>query len=139
MDELLKRLRGGVYDYTCISTAKELIELDDIESISKPLTDKEIVNMVSQSSEIKIEEDIQAEVETEKITFKDPFESFNCCWYTAGSHRSTFQRLPLQDIPIQQNIQNTSTSVSTPVVYNKNGSVRKPLGRKKGSTIKSKK
>ncbi|RNA09293.1 hypothetical protein BpHYR1_015315 [Brachionus plicatilis] len=33
------------------------------------------------------------------------------------------QRLPLQDIPIQQNIQNTSTSVSTPVVYNKNGSV----------------
>ncbi|RNA25082.1 hypothetical protein BpHYR1_004164 [Brachionus plicatilis] len=49
------------------------------------------------------------------------------------------QRLPLQDIPIQQNIQNTSTSVSAPVVYNKNGSVRKPLGRKKGSTNKSKK
>ncbi|RNA17268.1 hypothetical protein BpHYR1_010244 [Brachionus plicatilis] len=49
----------------------------------------------------------------------------------------TVQRLPLQDIPIQQNIQNTSTSVSTPVVYNKNGSVRKPLGRKKGSMNKS--
>ncbi|RNA00102.1 FAD-linked oxidase [Brachionus plicatilis] len=29
--------------------------------------------------------------------------------------------------------------VSAPVVYNKNGSVRKPLGRKKGSTNKSKK
>ena len=34
----------------------------------------------------------------------------------------TVHRLPLQDIPIQQNIQNTSTSVSTLVVYNKNGS-----------------
>ncbi|RMZ95446.1 hypothetical protein BpHYR1_014608, partial [Brachionus plicatilis] len=43
----------------------------------------------------------------------------------------TVQRFPLQDIPIQQNIKNTSTSVSTPVVYKKNGSVRKPLGRKK--------
>ncbi|RNA28733.1 hypothetical protein BpHYR1_015304 [Brachionus plicatilis] len=43
----------------------------------------------------------------------------------------TVQRLPLQDIPIQQNIQNTSTSASKPVVYNKNGSVRKSLGRKK--------
>ncbi|RNA23779.1 hypothetical protein BpHYR1_043513 [Brachionus plicatilis] len=32
--------------------------------------------MVFQSNEIKIEEDIQAEVETEKITFKDAFESF---------------------------------------------------------------
>ncbi|RNA29259.1 hypothetical protein BpHYR1_046842 [Brachionus plicatilis] len=49
----------------------------------------------------------------------------------------TVQRLPLQDILIQQNIQNTSTSVSTPIVYNKNGSVRKPLGRKKGSMKKS--
>ncbi|RNA11158.1 hypothetical protein BpHYR1_004351 [Brachionus plicatilis] len=44
----------------------------------------------------------------------------------------TVPRLPLQDIPIQQNIENTSISVSTPVVYNKNCSVRKPLGRKKG-------
>ncbi|RNA22586.1 hypothetical protein BpHYR1_009985 [Brachionus plicatilis] len=56
---------------------------------------------------------------------------------TQQSH--TVQRLPLQDIPIQQNIQNTSTSVSAPVVYNKNGPVKKPLGRKKGYTNKSKK
>ncbi|RNA39333.1 hypothetical protein BpHYR1_051042 [Brachionus plicatilis] len=38
----------------------------------------------------------------------------------------TVQSLPLQDIPIQQNIQNTSTSVRTPVVYNKNGSFKTP-------------
>ncbi|RNA39121.1 hypothetical protein BpHYR1_043270 [Brachionus plicatilis] len=41
----------------------------------------------------------------------------------------TVQRLPLQDRSIQQNIQNTSASVSTPVIYNKNGSVRKPYKR----------
>ncbi|RNA04540.1 hypothetical protein BpHYR1_008082, partial [Brachionus plicatilis] len=48
------------------------------------------------------------------------------------------QRLPLKDIPIQQNIQNSSTSVSTPVVYNKNGSVRKPVRNKyKNMSLKS--
>ncbi|RNA35781.1 hypothetical protein BpHYR1_004521 [Brachionus plicatilis] len=70
---LLKRFRIGVYDY--VSIAKEFMELDDIESISEPLTHKKIVNMVSQSNEMKIEEDIQAELETEKITFKDAFET----------------------------------------------------------------
>ncbi|RNA34139.1 Tigger transposable element-derived [Brachionus plicatilis] len=66
-------LRSGYYDYIC--SAKEFIESDESESTSELLSDDDIVRIVRSASDV-IEEEIQVELEAEKIPFDKAFEGF---------------------------------------------------------------